>query len=90
MDDYKKEAIYQSVTGCVRDNNLEMLQFKINRLKSIIEYKDASDLLNECYKKTKIIKRRMRMKKILRGVVTFLDFAMIIGMIVLCVFLIRR
>ncbi|MCI8373537.1 MAG: hypothetical protein HFI75_14330 [Lachnospiraceae bacterium] len=85
-----REAIYQSVINCVRDNNLQMLQFKINRLKSIAGYKNASQLLEECYKKTRSVKRRMRMKKVIHGMLTVLDFALIIGVIVLCIFLLRR
>lgn len=89
MED-RREAIYQSVVNCVRDNNLPMLQFKVNRLKTIVGYKDSSTLLDQCYKRIKSIKRRAKMKKVWHGILTFLDFALIIMMIALCVFLIRR
>lgn len=89
MDD-QREKIYRSVVNCTRDNTLEMLDFKIQRLKTIIGYKDARQLLEECDKKVKKLKRRQKTKKVFRIILTILDFALIIGTIILCIFLLRR
>ena len=85
-----KEAIYKFVTNCVQDNSLEVLQVKINQLKSIIDYKDAPELLDECYKKEKKVKRKLRRKKIVKIIINVLDYLMLALAIILCVLVLTR
>lgn len=89
MED-QREHIYQTVINCTRDNTLELLDFKIQRLKAIIGYKDSQQLLEECYRRVKTLKRRKKAKKIFRIILAVLDFTLIIGVILLCIILVRR
>lgn len=89
MED-SRERTYQTVVNCVRDNNLTMLQFKINKLKSIIDYRDSAALLEECYKKVKKVKRRMAAKKVLSVIALVFDILMVTFIVCLCIILLKR
>lgn len=86
----EKERIYQSVLDIDRDNSVGVLQVKINKLHSIIDYKNAEELIKQCYKKLEKAQKREERKRIRRVLFFVLDILLVTFVVVLCIFLIRR
>lgn len=83
------EAIYRSVVDCVRDNNEQILKLKMDKLRSIIDYKDCRQLLEQCEKKQMALKRAQKYKKLAKGAMWFIDAALVVLLAVVVVWSFR-
>lgn len=83
----QEEAIYRSVVDCVKDKDPGVLDIKIKKLESIRGYKDSEQLLEECFQKQIIVKKRIKRKKTLKKVALWVDIVVITLMACLCIWL---